>query len=111
MAPLCKERRHKLIHNYGSLVQRELSAVRLTEGLSVRGSICCIESGLSYPLRLAPLDTSPLSKRGGMVGGCDTSPYHKGRCEVRGEQVQPVVCMSQVLFRAARRLKNKKEGT
>ena len=47
----------------GSLVQRELSA-QLTEGLSVRFSICHIEDKISYPLRLAPLDTSP---------------YHKGR--------------------------------
>ena len=51
------------IFYYGSLVQRELSA-QLTEGLSVYGSICCIETRSSYPLRLAPLDTSP---------------YHKGR--------------------------------
>ena len=50
-------------------MQRKLAAVWQTEGLSVRLPISRIESGLSYPLRLALLDTSPLSKRGGVRGG------------------------------------------
>ena len=46
-------------------------------GLSARFSICFIEIRFSYPFRhFVP---PPLTIRGGMIGGCDTSPYHKGR--------------------------------
>ena len=45
-----------------------------------------------------------------MVGGCDTSPYHKGRCEVRDEQVRSVVCVAQMLFVRQGGPKTKKRG-
>ena len=47
----------------------------MTEGLSARFSICLIEIRLSYPFRhfVTPL----LTIRGGMIGGCDTSPLSK----------------------------------
>ena len=65
----------------GSLVQRELSAERLTEGLSARFPICLIKDQTSYPLRhfvTPPLcqkgevskgEPPPLTIRGGIVGG------------------------------------------
>ena len=40
----------------------------MTEGLSVGGRFVLLKTGLSYPLRLAPLDTSPFQK-GRHVGG------------------------------------------
>ena len=65
---------------------------RQTEGLSARFPICCIENRPSYPLRcFAPppltirggrvVGRHALSIRGGMNGGCDTSPFQKGRHE------------------------------
>ena len=74
MAPFCKGKPPTHSPPHGSLVQRELSA-QLTEGLSVRATICYIENELSYPLR--HFVTPPLTIRGGMISGCTTSLYHK----------------------------------
>ena len=61
-APLCKGQQRKSYPNHGSLVQRELSAKWLTEGLSAR-----------FPELLIPsvslCSTPPLSKRGGKMWG------------------------------------------
>ncbi len=47
---------------------------------------------LSYPLRhFVP---PPLSKRGGIIGVCDTYPYHKGRRFYYGSLVQNGVMSS-----------------
>ena len=52
----------------------------MTEGLSARFPICCIEIRLSYPFRhFVP---PPLTIRGG-IGGCDTSPLSK-----RGDMIK-----------------------
>ena len=78
MAPLCKGKLPTHTPLHGSLVQRELSA-QLTEGLSVRATICYIENGLSYPLR--HFVTPPLTIRGGMVVGGFVPPVKKGKQE------------------------------
>ena len=85
MAPLCKARRPNtpLVQRgemKGGIVPLGLHSIKIPS-LPLPAcpvSVFPIENRLSYPLRLALLDTSPLSKRGGMGGWLRTiSPYYK----------------------------------